>query len=119
MESCDESSKPRKSTLSCGSSGLLVGGAVVAVKGEQRKHEVHALISNTNENSKCYFTIITFWGQTVVRPVGRVWKPVAGDNGRKAKNRAFRDAGEIGIGAVHVEESKSFRVASSPFKIVH
>lgn len=52
-------------------------------------------------------------------PVGWVWKPIAGDNGCIAKSRVFRDAGEIGIRAVHVEQSESFRVTSSPFKVVH
>lgn len=66
-----------------------------------------------------YYFTIRFWDQTVMWPVGRVWKAVAGDNRRIAKSRVFRDAREIRIGVVHVEESKSLSVASSPFKIVH
>lgn len=54
-----------------------------------------------------------------MRAVGGVWKPVAGDNGRITKSRVFREAREIRIGAVHIEESESFRVASSPLKMIH
>lgn len=66
-----------------------------------------------------YYFTIKFRGQTVMRPQCRVWKTIAVHNGRVAKSRVFRDAGEIGIGSIHVEKSESFRVASSPFKIVH
>lgn len=109
MASYDESSKPRKSTLSWARTGVLVLGTIVAVKGEQRKYSFYALISNTNKKKHELF----------MRPVGRVWKPVAGDNGRITKSRVFREAREIRIGAVHIEESESFRVASSPLKMIH
>lgn len=66
-----------------------------------------------------YDFTIRFWGQTVMRPQNRVWETIAVHNGRIAKSRVFRDAGKIGVGSVHVEKSESFRVASSPFKIIH
>lgn len=57
--------------------------------------------------------------QTLMGPEGRVWETIAGDDGGVARSRVFRDARKSGVGAVHIEKSKSLRVASSPLKVVH
>lgn len=57
--------------------------------------------------------------QTIMGPSGWIWEAIAGDDGGVARGRFFRDARKRGVGAVHIEKSKSLRVASSPLKIVH
>lgn len=52
-------------------------------------------------------------------PEGWVWETIAFDDGGEVRNRVFRDARKVGVGAVYIEKSKSLSVASSPLKVVH